>query len=284
MSTSSDPHDEQAGGHFAWKRSENRITRLQIEGKMLISALGGVWPEQPADAEYRRVLDVSCGVGCWLMQAARMYPQIENLYGVDANPHLIARARQCVEEQHLADRLEFRVMDALSMLEFPFQYLDLVSIQMGGSVLRTWEWGKLLQEFQRVTRPGGVIRVVEQDWCGESSSPALKRLIQMLIETLYRAGHLFVPKHNGLLCEMPRLFKQFGILDVQTCSYPLEVSATTPGWSDYMAHIPSAITPFLTKWGRLPEDYDELCEQALYEMAQPDFVARWRMEVVWGRR
>jgi ubiquinone/menaquinone biosynthesis C-methylase UbiE len=186
--------------------------------------------------------------------------------------------------EHLEARLEFQAMDALSMLEFPFNYLDLVSIQMGGCTLRTWEWGKLLLEFQRVTRPGGVIRVVEQDFLGESTSPALNRLTRMLVETFYRAGHLFHAERTSLLSEMPRLFQQFGIRDVQVSPYMLEFRATTPGWSEYASHVLPALTPFMAKWGRLPEDYDELCQQALTEMMCPNFVTRWRFAVTWGHK
>jgi SAM-dependent methyltransferase len=282
MSTSSDPRDDSSGDHFVWKLSEHKAARLQIEGSMLLAALGGVWPEQPGDVAYRRVLDVGCGVGCWLRQAARSDPRIEKLYGVDANAQMIARARQLAAEEGLDERLEFQVMDALSMLEFPPGYLDLVSIQMGGCTIRTWEWGKLLREFQQVTRHGGLMRVVEQDWLGESTSPALNRLMKMLVETFYRAGHLFRPERTSLLSEMPRLFQQFGIRDVQVKHYPLEFRATTPGWSTYAGHMLPTLTPFLARWGRLPEDYDELCQQALTEMVSADFVARWHFAITWG--
>lgn len=284
MSTSSDPREDASDDHLVWKRAENKVARLQIEGKMLLGALGGVWPEQSGDVAYRRVLEVGCGVGCWLMQVARSYPRIEKLYGVDASSRMIARARQIAEEEGLGKRLEFQTMDALSMLEFPFDYLDLVSIQMGGCTLRTWEWGKLLQEFQRVTRFGGTIRVVEQDFLGESTSPALNRLTHMLIEAFFHAGHLFRAERTSLSGEMPRLFRQFGIRDVQVYPLLLEFRATTPGWPEYAKHILPAMTPFLAKWSRLPEDYDELCQQALSEMLCPDFVTRWRFTITWGHK
>jgi hypothetical protein len=31
--------------------------------------------------------------------------------------------------------------------------------------------------------------------------------------------------------------------------------------------------PFLRKWTQVPDDYEALCQQALQEMQQPDFVA-----------
>ena len=284
LSDSSDSSAEQSANHAMRKHLEDTIARLMLESKLLISELGGIWPEQPDQAHFRRVLDSGCGTGYWLVHAAKTYPTIEQLYGVDRDPRLIAHARLLAREEGVDNRVEFHAMDALSILEFPFDYLDLVSIQMGGCFLRTWEWVKLLQEFQRVTRRGGVLRVVEQDFFGESTSPAFNRLMQMLAQTYYRAGHFFTPDRDGLLREMPRLFDQYGVRDVQTRFYTVQLRADTPDWPHYAKYIILAITPFIAKWGRLPEDYHELRQQALTEMAHPDFVAQWRLLVVWGTK
>ena len=284
MSTSSDPREEQSGGHSAQRRAEERAAWFVLASKILISETGGVWPEQPVSIGYRRVLDVGCASGSWLIHAASMYPTAQKLYGVDTDRHLILRARALAREQKLDGRLEFHVMDALRMLEFPFDYLDLVSIQMGGRFVRTWEWSKLLHECRRVTRPAGVIRAVEQDFFGESTGSAFNRLMLLLVRTYYQAGHLFAPEHDGLLGEMPRLFDQFGVRNVQTYTYLQELRAGTPGWQDFVRHTLFAMTPFVAKWVRLPEDYETLCQQALDEIAQPDFVAKWKLLVVWGEK
>ncbi|HEY0756339.1 MAG TPA: methyltransferase domain-containing protein [Ktedonobacteraceae bacterium] len=251
---------------------------------MLISEMGGVWPEQSPPIGYRRVLDVSCGSGYRLVQAAQAYPTIQKLYGVDTNERLLMRARQLAGEQHVAERVEFQLMDALNMLEFPFDYLDLVNIQMGGYFFRTWEWSKLLREFRRVTRPGGIIRAVEQDFISESTSSAFNALMQLIVQTYSQAGHLFVAEHDSLLREMPRLFKQFGVRNVQTRCYTLEFRADTPDWQDFARHILLVMAPFVAKWGRLPENYEALCQRAIDEIARPDFVAQQKIMVIWGQK
>jgi hypothetical protein len=43
-------------------------------------------------------------------------------------------------------------MDALRTLEFSPSSFDLVNPRFGFSWLQTWNWGKLLLEYQRVTR------------------------------------------------------------------------------------------------------------------------------------
>lgn len=49
---------------------------------------------------------------------------------------------------------------------------------------------KLLQEYRRTCRPGGVIRITEDDWV-VSNSPALSRLSELFLRASCQAGHLF---------------------------------------------------------------------------------------------
>jgi hypothetical protein len=38
------------------------------------------------------------------------------------------------------------------------------------------------------------------------------------------------------------------------------------------------------KWTAVPSDYEETYQQALKEMQQPDFVAKWTILTAWGTR
>jgi ubiquinone/menaquinone biosynthesis C-methylase UbiE len=176
-------------------------------------------------------------------------------------------------------------MDVLRMLEFPTQYFDLLNQRLGVSYLRTWDWSKLLQEYQRVTRPGGVIRITEAAFITESSSPALMRIFEITRNTLYQAGHLFTSNNNGITDELVGIFKRHGLQNVQTCAHTLEYRVgTAEGQLFYenMKHAFKTALPFYRKWGQAPEDYEEICQQALNEMQQPDFVAIWNLLTVWG--
>jgi hypothetical protein len=44
------------------------------------------------------------------------------------------------------------------------------------------------------------------------------------------------------------------------------------------------VLPFLKKWGRVPNDYQEIYAQALDEMQQPDFVATGDLLTAWGMK
>lgn len=263
------------------------LTRLTIQDRMLTTGMGGVLPEQADTSTFQQVLDVGCGTGDWLIQAAKAYPTMKRLVGVDISQQLIGYARTQAQALQVQDRVEYHIMDALLMLEFPPDSLDLVNMRLGGSFLRTWEWPKLLQEFQRIVQPGGTMRVVESDLVKESNSPALNKLSQMLVQAFHRAGYFFTPEHYGLINQMPDLFRRFRVEQVRTRLYRLEFRTGTPGGTHFiedMHHLFRTMTPFLRKWGCLPEDYDAICQQARNEMNQPDFTAYWGMFVIWGNK
>ncbi len=153
-----------------------------------------------------------------------------------------------------------------------------------GTTPRTWDWPKLLQEFQRVTRPDGVIRVTKGD-AVTSDSPALNRITQLFVQAFYQSGHLFTPEGNGVINQLTRLLEQHEVQQVRTRVYALEYRPDTPEGQAFMEdarHFVRTILPFLRKWTQVPDDYEELCQQALNEMQQPDFVAMLNQLTAWG--
>jgi ubiquinone/menaquinone biosynthesis C-methylase UbiE len=241
-------------------------------------------PEQPDPSIFHRVLDVGCGIGGWLIEAAQTYPEMSLLAGVDISSKMIAYAREQAAARQLSDRIEFHVMDALLMLEFPPDFFDLVNQRFGFSYLRTWDWPKLLQEYQRVTRSGGVIGITESEVV-VCNSPAQMRLYDLFLEALYRAGHFFVHERDGITSYLAGLMQQHGIQQVQTRTYTLEYRAGTPEgqrFAENMRLSYRTIVPWLRRWIRLSEDYQAIYQQAQQEMQQPDFIATWKLLTAWG--
>jgi ubiquinone/menaquinone biosynthesis C-methylase UbiE len=288
MATPADPRHE-FGGTYVVQDHENRqeLTRLQIQDQMFTASMGGVLPEQPDPGRFRRVLDVGCGTGGWLIEVARTYPGIEYLVGIDVSRQMIAYARKEAQNQQVDDRVEFRLMDALQMLEFPNDFFDLVNHRFAASWLRTWDWPKLLQEYRRVTCPGGVIRLTEADADIQSSSSALMRLHGLLLEAFYRSGHYFTPMPDGVTSQLDRLLHQFGIENVQTQRYILHYRAGTEEGEQFAQDMRLGFRtgePYLRKWSQVPDDYEALYQQMLQEMEQPDFFVQSRLLTAWGTR
>ncbi len=285
MADPTEPRREHPSTYFVQDRSnDEELNRLRIQDQMLTVGMGGVLPEQGNPESFLRVLDVGCGSGSWAIEAAQTYPSM-SLFGIDISKKMVDYARSQAIARGVADKIEFAVMDALRMLEFPNDFFDLVNLRMGVSFLRKWDWPKLLSEFQRVTRPGGVIRITDEGIIHPSNSPALTQLCEMAQCALDRAGHLFAPETTGLTAHLLPLLTQHGIQQVQTKDFALEYQAGTPQGEVYyedIKHVFRTIRPFIEKWGCATQDYNVLYQQVLKEMQQSNFHATMRLLTVWG--
>ena len=276
---------EHPSTYFVQDRSNrDEVRRLELQGRLLTRGMGGVLAEQPETRVFHRVLDVGCGSGDWLVNAAQLYPGM-SLFGVDISRTMITYARKQGEAAGLTDRIEFQVMDALRMLEFPHGYFDLLNQRLGISYLRTWDWPNLLQEYQRVTRPGGIIQVTEPDLVVESSSHALTYLYDLVLDAFFRAGHLFAHESCGVTSRLVGLFQQSGLQQVQTVEHTLVYHSGTEDGQLFFEDIQRGfrtIVPFLRKWAQVPDDYEAVYQQVLAEMQEPSFVATWTLLTAWG--
>src|SRR5712691_5981421 len=97
---------------------KDELVRLTIQDRLVTAMMDGPLPEQPDPTVFRRVLDIGCGPGGWAVEAAQAYSTM-SLVGIDISQRMIDYARTQAEAQHVADRVEFYVMDALRALEFP---------------------------------------------------------------------------------------------------------------------------------------------------------------------
>lgn len=267
------------------RENQQELVRLTLQDQLLTASMGGVLAEQSNSATLRHVLDIGCATGGWAIETALAYPEIKLVIGIDISQRMITYARQMAEAQQVTQRVEFHVMDALRMLEFPDRFFDLVNIRLGGSWLRTWDWPKLLNETLRIIRPGGIARITEQKIMHQSSSNAQMRINQMALKAFYRAGYLFTEESTGLTMRLPQLLARHGFSQVKTVAHVLEYHAGTPACKDYIDNLASAsrtLRPFLQKWGTISEGYDELCQQFVTEGQSPDFHATWSFQTVWG--
>jgi ubiquinone/menaquinone biosynthesis C-methylase UbiE len=283
-----EPHREHPSTYMVQDRSnEEELTRLLTQDPLLTASMGGVLSEQADPTIFQLVLDVGCGTGGWLIETAKSYPSISFLIGVDISARMIAYARAQAEAQQESQRVQFRMMDALRLLEFPSASFDLINQRFGASYLRTWDWSPLLQEYLRVSKPGGVIRITEFGIITKTSSPAHARLSQLGQDALYRAGHLFAPTPDGLTSQLAGLLQKVGLQNVQTRAYSIEYRAGTPEGQLFIAdisHLYRTVVPFLRKWTRIPDDYQTIYQQMLSEMQQPDFVTTFPFITSWGTK
>jgi ubiquinone/menaquinone biosynthesis C-methylase UbiE len=286
MPLPSEPKPEHESTYFVQDRaSQEELNRLRVFDRMLTTGMGGILPEQADRTPFQRVLDVGCGTGGWLIELAKTTPTCTLLAGVDISRTFVEEARAQAEVSQVSDRVEFHAMDALRMLEFPKNFFDLVNQRSGISWLRTWEWPKILHEYKRICRPGGVVRITEPEEIIESPAPAFSRLQGLWLQAFSRAGNLFTPTSDGLTSQLAPLLHRHGLQEVQTRAHILEYHADTPEMRFLFENqrlFFRTIVPFLNKWTRVPDDYETLYQEMLSEMQQPDFKATARLLTAWG--
>jgi ubiquinone/menaquinone biosynthesis C-methylase UbiE len=243
-------------------------------------------PELADPTLLRRMLDVGCGTGGWLIETAKRYPAIEKLVGVDISKTMVAHARQEATAALVDGRVRFEIMDALGTLDFPVSSFDLVNQRLGFSWLRIWDWQKVLWEYRRVCRPGGIIRITEPHIIIESNSPALTQFNTLFLEAFWHSGRLFHPSTEGVTGELVRLLIEHGIEDVNSRVHSLVYRAGTEASQDLYDDIIRAFQlflPFFQKWTKTPSNYQEIYQQAKKEMRAADFVATGTLLTVWGK-
>jgi ubiquinone/menaquinone biosynthesis C-methylase UbiE len=150
------------------------------------------WPaERPLFERYgltsgARVLDVGCGTGEIALRLGREFPGLV-LTGVDLHaPHLEIARQRCGEAGIAA---EFRRGDAYA-LDFPDASFDLtVSRHLLQAVP---EPRRILAEMKRVTRPGGYLHVVAEDYGWIHCHPCA-----IDVERFWRAGPIAMGRRTG---------------------------------------------------------------------------------------
>lgn len=263
--------------------NEEELARLTIQGRSITTLMGGVLPEQSNVTAFHDVLDIACGPGGWVIQAAQDYPTM-SLVGIDISKQMITHANKQAEQCHVTDHVKFRVMDALHKLDFPAASFDLVNMRLASSFVRTWEWRQVITEMLRVTRPNGVMRILDTENQGQCSSQALIQFGVWLEQAMTSAGYYFEDNKTTLTGHILMLLEQFRCSQVQTKVTDLEYRAGTPeaqAFYDSMRYSFRTLRSFLQRRGYLPKDYDAICQQALNEIKQPDFHVIWSFMTIW---
>jgi SAM-dependent methyltransferase len=107
------------------------------------------------------VLDVGCGVGATPCYLARTYNC--RVMGVDLLEKMVEQSRARARSLGVEDRVEFRVADARDL---PFED-DRFDAVIAESVNVFFEnKAQAIQEYVRVTRPGGFVGITELTWLG----------------------------------------------------------------------------------------------------------------------
>jgi hypothetical protein len=112
-------------------------------------------------------------------------------------------------------------------------------------------------------------------------------IILIFLQAFYQSGRYFTLDSNGVISQLANLLHQCGLQEVQTRSYMLRYRAGTPEGQSFCENkrlIYRTMLPFLRKWTRVPDNYEEIYQQMLSEIQQPGFVGAWELLTAWGNK
>jgi len=114
------------------------------------------------------VLDVGCGVGVTPCFLAKRYGC--RVLGVDIRARMVERSEERARREGVADRVAFRVADAQG-LPFEDELFDAVITESVTSFPADKQ--RAVNEYVRVTRPGGYVGLAESTWLETPPPPEL---------------------------------------------------------------------------------------------------------------
>jgi ubiquinone/menaquinone biosynthesis C-methylase UbiE len=285
--TTSDSQPQSGNVYFSNPESSAEMARLLDQDRLITEGMGGLLVEQQDLTRFHRILDIACGPGGWAQDLAAAHPEFE-VVGFDISNVMIDYARAFAQVRKLHN-LTFHVMNLLEPLAFPNNSFDLVNARFI-NFLPAASWPKLMQELNRITRPGGVIRLTESEWWYFSTSPALESLNALLIRALKAQGGSFSQsgRFTGALPMLGWFLQEIGCINIKQKSHVIDYSYGTPAGTGFRQDARAnfkLFQPFIIRMGvATQEELDQLYEQMLAEMGQESFRGLMFPFTTWGEK
>ena len=236
--------------YFNDPESGAEMVRLLEQDRLITQGMGGLLPERSNDfSGIQRVLDAACGPGGWVQAVAIAHREIE-VVGVDISQAMIDHARMQAQG-HSLDNARFMVMNLLQPLDFPDSSFDLVNARFI-NFLPAAAWTRLLQEFRRIARPGGIIRLTESEWWYYTNSPALEHLNALIIRALKLQGGSFSERFTGVLPMLGRFLLDAGCININYQPHVIDYSFGTAAYQGFRqdaAVVFKSFQPFIVRMG-----------------------------------
>jgi ubiquinone/menaquinone biosynthesis C-methylase UbiE len=281
--------DSPKGGnvYFNDPESGGEMARLISQDHLITKGMGGLFSERSDLSGVHRILDAACGPGGWALEVAFTYPEIE-VVGFDISQTMVDYARASARVQGL-DNAEFLVMDMQKPLAFPDESFDLVNARFI-NFLPTATWPKLMQEFKRITQPGGAIRLTESEWWYFTNSPALENLNAMIIRALKLQGASFTEsgRFTGVLPMLGRFLLDAGCASINYKSHVIDFSfgaEANEGFRRDADAVFQLFQPFIVRMGvATKEEVNQLYQRMQIELLKEDFRGLMLPLTAWGEK
>ncbi|MEO7021020.1 MAG: methyltransferase domain-containing protein [Ktedonobacteraceae bacterium] len=259
-----------------------------IKQAHLISEHVGLLPSQILLMPGQMVLDIGCGPGEWVLEMARNHPSCQ-IMGIDISPHMVAYARACAHVRRLPNTV-FEITDACEPMPFADNSFDVIHARFVTAFLQVSTWPIFLKECFRVLRPGGTLYSTEFDSFGITTSPALIRYNDIIVEYLRRGQHCFTEDGSnvGVIAMQAYLLQKSGFTSIQQTMHVLNYSLGNPVHlqmiENYSALMQLMQPVIIREEMSSQEELDLLYTQAMTETHAEGFCAVTMFQTVWGRK
>ena len=260
-----------------------RLPRLFHLDLPRLTQTGQPLPEQAEPSAFHRILDIASETGQWAIRAARAAPQMQ-IVGIEGDARLLEQAR--IQACRI-DNVTFSMLDPFQRLNLPENAFDLVNARYLIGLLPASDWCSVLQEFVRVSRPKGVVRLTETD-LPLTNSAALERLSGWIGKAYSLTKRSFSP--TGRLLSITPMLKDFlqeaGCQQVEQVVWNTNFSAGMPAHTEVtedLARTYRLVQPFLVSVGvATSEEIEQAYQHMLADMQSERFTANAFSLTVWG--
>lgn len=229
------------------------------------------------------ILDVGAGTGRWAKEMAVTFPQA-HIIGLDVK-------EPTADEQHsnaAPSALDLRPANytfvpgnILEGLPFPDASFDFVHQRLLFFAIPSDRWQFALNEFRRVTRPGGWVEVVEGHFGYDPMGPAAQRIADAMLPAMQKRG--IDPRNSAIL---DQFLREAGLQHIQTRMAKLPVG----DWGGRLGKLVAtdvlsfsqAAKPLLLAQGMTENEFAQLIETMRRECEQ--LRCTWPFHIAFGQR
>jgi ubiquinone/menaquinone biosynthesis C-methylase UbiE len=275
-------------GYVFESEDASEVARLSQQNDLFDKTMGGLFPERSNLDGITHILDIGCGPGGWAVDVAKSYPHTQ-VIGIDVSDTMITQAKN--EAQiHAVNNVIFMNMDALQPLSFADQQFDLINMRTAVEYIPRASWNALLQECYRITRPGGVLRLIETDRIALTNSYAFERYHYFYTWMLYLRGYGFSPDGwtLGITPVLQTLLRDVGYQHTYIKSYALDFSYNAMFQTKYRQLVQMRfgnVRRLLQEQGLIPlDELEKVYYEFLEDIAREDFCGVACPLIFWGEK
>lgn len=210
------------------------MARLLDQDVLLTREVSGLLPSDVSPEQSSAVLDLGCGPGGWVREVARVYPHLQ-VTGIDLSRRVIDYAVASAQAEQTPNA-HFAVMD-FRKLDYPDGVFDVVNARLIQWFVPNTERENVVHEWYRVLRPGGVIRLIENEITVRTNSEAFDQTTRYFLRALSRVGKSLTAAggSSGSILVLRPLLAHLGCEPIKEEARMINFSAGSP------AHEPMAL-------------------------------------------